>query len=133
MSSNTASSWARTNSGGSSCTAVTAVVFCAVSATIADIPWAPAAANALEVGLDAGATARVRGCDRECAWYWQTAPFAGMTRIRFDGCDLSPVRGHPGFRTGYSPVWPGADGCGPGGRVWSDWPTIVALTPRRGR
>ena len=23
------------------------------------------------------------------------APFAGMTRIRFDGCDLSPT-GHPG-------------------------------------
>jgi hypothetical protein len=24
-----------------------------------------------------------------------SAPFAGMTRIRFDGCDLSPGRGTP--------------------------------------
>src|SRR5438128_717225 len=47
MSPKTASSCARTNSGGSVCTAVTAVVFCAVSATSTDIPWQPAAANAL--------------------------------------------------------------------------------------
>ena len=46
MSSKTASSWARMKSGGSSWTAVTAAVFCAVSATSADIPWQPAAANA---------------------------------------------------------------------------------------
>jgi hypothetical protein len=38
MSSNTASSCAWTKSGGNSCTAVTPVVFCAVSATIADMP-----------------------------------------------------------------------------------------------
>ena len=46
MSSKTASSCARTNSGGTSCTSVTPTVFCAVSATIAVIPWQPAAANA---------------------------------------------------------------------------------------
>ena len=34
----TASSCARTNAGGTSCTAVTPVVFCAVSATIALMP-----------------------------------------------------------------------------------------------
>ena len=38
MSSKTASSWARMKSGGSSWTAVTAVVFCAVSATSALVP-----------------------------------------------------------------------------------------------
>ena len=46
MSPATASSCARTNHGGTSWTAVTSRVFCAVSATIADMPWAPAAANA---------------------------------------------------------------------------------------
>ena len=46
MSAKTASSWARTNAGGSSCTAVTPSVFCAVSATIALVPKQPAAANA---------------------------------------------------------------------------------------
>ena len=46
MSEKTASSCATTNSGGTSWTAVTPTVFCAVSATIADIPWAPAAAKA---------------------------------------------------------------------------------------
>ena len=45
--SHTASSWARTNPGGSSKTASTSRVFCAVSATIAVKPWTPAAANAL--------------------------------------------------------------------------------------
>ncbi len=34
------------NSSGSSCTAVTATVLCAVSATSALEPWHPAAANA---------------------------------------------------------------------------------------
>ena len=46
MSEKTASSCATTNSGGSSWIAVTAVVFCAVSATRTDMPCAPAAANA---------------------------------------------------------------------------------------
>src|ERR671935_1574 len=46
MSPKTASSCARTNSGGSVWTSVTATVLCAVSATSADIPWQPAAANA---------------------------------------------------------------------------------------
>jgi hypothetical protein len=34
-----------------------------------------------------------------CVGVYHAAPFAGMTRIRFDGCDLSPRRGHPGVRT----------------------------------
>ena len=46
MSEKTASSCARTNSGGTSCTAVTPTVFCAVSATTTLMPWQPAAANA---------------------------------------------------------------------------------------
>src|SRR5918995_1571263 len=46
MSSKTASSCARMKSDGSSCTAVTAAVLCAVSATRAVVPCAPAAANA---------------------------------------------------------------------------------------
>jgi hypothetical protein len=46
MSSKTASSWARTKAVGSSWTAVTAVVFCAVRATMTLEPWQPAAANA---------------------------------------------------------------------------------------
>jgi hypothetical protein len=46
MSSNTASSCAVTNFGGSSWIAVTPTVFCAVRATRADIPWQPAAAKA---------------------------------------------------------------------------------------
>src|SRR3954470_138902 len=46
MSPATASSCARTNHGGTSWMAVTSRVFCAVRATIADMPWTPAAANA---------------------------------------------------------------------------------------
>ena len=46
MSSKTASSCAVTNSGGNSWMAVTPTVFCAVKATIALIPWQPAAAKA---------------------------------------------------------------------------------------
>src|SRR5918996_5362501 len=46
MSSKRASSCARMKSGGTSWTAVTARVFWAVSATIAVVPWQPAAANA---------------------------------------------------------------------------------------
>src|SRR5436190_23567971 len=46
MSVKTASSCASTNSGGTSWTAVTPTVFWAVSATIALVPWQPAAANA---------------------------------------------------------------------------------------
>ena len=46
MSSKTASSWALTNAGGASWTASTEVVFCAVRATTALMPWQPSAANA---------------------------------------------------------------------------------------
>src|SRR2546423_5933297 len=49
----------------------------------------------LQVGLDAGAAARVRGGDRQTTRY-QASPFAGANRIRFDGWDLSPP-GHPGY------------------------------------
>ncbi len=47
MSSATASSWAVMKSAGSSWMARTPTVLWAVRATIADIPWQPAAANAL--------------------------------------------------------------------------------------
>ena len=47
MSSKIASSWARAKAGGASCTAVTEVVFWAVRATIALMPWQPRRANAL--------------------------------------------------------------------------------------
>ena len=67
MSSKTASSWARTNSGGTSCTAVTADVFCAVSATIARHPVAAGRGERLQVGLDPGAAARVGAGDRQAA------------------------------------------------------------------
>ena len=87
-----------TNSGGSSWIAVTAVVFCAVSATSTVIPWHAGGRERLQVGLDPGAAARVGGRDRQAPRNGHAAPFAGMTRIRFDGCDLSPGEGHPGRR-----------------------------------
>jgi len=54
-------------SGGNSCTAVTAVVFWAVRATSALVPYAPAAER-LQVGLDTGAAARIGRGDRQRAW-----------------------------------------------------------------
>ena len=50
----------------------------------------------LQVGLDAGAAAGVRRGDGETARWCQRPPFAGTNRIRFSGCDLSPV-GAPRF------------------------------------
>ena len=98
MSSKIASSWARMKSGGSSCTAVTDVVFCAVSATSALVPNTPAAAKALRSAWMPApppesdvAIVSARGTI--------SAPFAGMIRIRFDGCDLSPA-GAPRYAEG---------------------------------
>ena len=54
----------------------------------------------LQVGLDAGAAARVGRGDRETTRNDGSPPFAGTNRIRFDGCDLSPVQGHPGTGEG---------------------------------
>src|SRR5207302_10809199 len=45
----------------------------------------------LQVGLNARAAARVRARNRQATWN-QPTPFAGMTRIRFDGCVLSRAR-----------------------------------------
>ncbi len=94
MSPKTASSCARTNAGGSSWIAVTADVFCAVSATSTDVPYTPAAANAFRSAWMPApppesdvAIVSARGTIR--------APFAGTSRIRFDGCDLSRARGTP--------------------------------------
>ena len=89
MSEKTASSCATTNSGGSSWIAVTAVVFCAVSATSTDIPCAPAAANAFRSAW-MPAPPPSRTSRSSVLVERQRTPFAGMTRIRFDGCDLSP-------------------------------------------
>ena len=44
----------------------------------------------LQVGLDPGPSAGIGARNRDAAWNQRT-PFAGMTRIRFDGCDLSLV------------------------------------------
>src|SRR5262249_20122467 len=52
----------------------------------------------LQVGLDPGPSAGIGACDRDAAWNQRT-PFAGMTRIRFDGCDLSLSPRHPGAKT----------------------------------
>ena len=86
MSSKTASSCARTNSGGSSWIAVTPTVFCAVSATSTDIPCAPAAANAFRSAWIPApppesevAIVSARGT--------VIAPFAGTNRIRFRRSD----------------------------------------------
>ena len=48
----------------------------------------------LEVGLDPGASARVGAGNRQTTWNQRT-PFAGTSRIRFCGCDLSPLRRAP--------------------------------------
>ena len=52
----------RAGSGARRCTPS---VFCAVIAVIAQAPWTPQRGERLEVGLDAGAAARVRAGDRE--------------------------------------------------------------------
>ena len=94
MSPATASSCARTNAAGTSCTAFTSRVFCAVSATIAGHAVDAGGGKCLEVGLDPGPSAGIGAGDRDAAWN-QLTPFAGMTRIRFDGCDLSRGCGTP--------------------------------------
>src|SRR5439155_16813061 len=89
---------AGTNSGGSSWIAVTPIVFCAVSATIALIPWQPAAANAFR---SAWMPAPPPESDEAIVSARATisAPFAGITRIRFGGCVLSLSERHPGRRS----------------------------------
>ena len=83
-------------SGGARASPVTSIVFCAVSATSALDAVAAEPRERLQVGLDAGAAARVGRGDRETPRNGHSTPFAGMNRIRFDGCDLSPDAGHPG-------------------------------------
>ena len=63
MSASTASIWATTNSAGATCTAVTATVFCAVSAVMRRGAVDAERREGLEVGLDAGAAARVAAGD----------------------------------------------------------------------
>ena len=60
-----------------------------------DMPYTPAAANAFRSAwipapppLSEVAIVSARGTRN-------ATPFAGMTRIRFDGCDLSPAQGTP--------------------------------------
>jgi len=106
MSSKIASSSARTKSGGSSWIAVTATVFCAVSATRTEEPWQPAAANAFRSAWTPApppesdvAIVRQRGTVT-------IPPFAGTNRIRFDGCHLSPAAaGHPGSGILTTPIY----------------------------
>src|ERR671911_347375 len=64
---------------------------------MADVPYTPAAANAFRSAWIPApppesdvAIVKTRGVD-------VAPPFAGMTRIRFDGCDLSRAVRHPGL------------------------------------
>src|SRR5215218_9245096 len=80
---------------GTVSTEITSWVFWAVSATIAEVPCTPAAANAFRSAWipappPESDVAMVSALGITCT------PFAGMTRIRFDGCVLSP-HGHPGL------------------------------------
>jgi hypothetical protein len=49
--------------------------------------------ESLQVGLNAGASARVGGGNRQTTWR-QNSPFAGITRIRFAGV-ISALAGTP--------------------------------------
>ena len=76
--------------------AVTACVFCAVSAVSAVAPWTPACAKALRSAWTPApppesdvAIVNARGT---------MTPFAGTNRIRFDGSDLSRLRAAPRYR-----------------------------------
>ena len=89
MSEKTASSSASTNSGGSSCTAVTPSVFCAVNATIALVPKQPAAANAFRSAWIPAPPPESEPAIVKHRGTVKFTPFAGMTRIRFSGCVLS--------------------------------------------
>ena len=90
----TASSCARTNHGGTSSTASTSTGVLRGERDDRRRSMDAGGGERLEVGLDPGAAAGVGARDRDAAWNQRT-PFAGMTRIRFDGCDLSRARGTP--------------------------------------
>ena len=89
MSSNTASSWASTKVAGSSWTAVTPSVFCAVSATIALVPKQPAAANAFKSAWIPAPPPESEPAIVKHRGTAKFAPFAGTNRIRFSGSVLS--------------------------------------------
>src|SRR5690606_13988444 len=119
--SETASSCSRRNPGPGTCTDRTPCVFCATSAVVTAMPYAPCAQNALRsawipappVGsVPATESTRGReGASSEVALPGPGAtagvmegtvsgigghPFAGTSQSRFDGCDLSPAcAGHP--------------------------------------
>ena len=82
------------------------------------MPCAPAAANAFRSAWMPGAAAAVGARDRQRSRN-HCAPFAGTSRIRFDGCDLSPVG---------APRWPEASI----GRVSVDVLRWEGLLERRG-
>src|SRR5581483_6520002 len=82
--------------------AVTPAVFCAVSATIAEVPYTPAAANAFRSACTPAPPPESEAAIVSALGTVTWTPFAGMTRIRFDGCDLSPERGTP-VAEAYSP------------------------------
>ena len=85
--------------------AVTAVVFCAVSATSTDMPCAPAAAKAFRSAWIPAPPPESEVAIVSALGTTFT-PFAGMTRIRFDGCDLSRSLAAPRYdqRTERTPV-----------------------------
>ena len=88
MSPATASSCARTNHGGTSRTAVDLARVLRRERDDRRRPVNARGGERLQVGLDPGPSAGIGARNRDAAWNQRT-PFAGMTRIRFDGCDLS--------------------------------------------
>ena len=100
------------NSGGTSWTAVTAVVFCAVSATIALMPWQPRRANAFRSAWmpapppeSEPAIVRQRGSR---VHRWLRLPSASVATASAPGTSFSPERS-----SRISPRCPRASGAGP--------------------
>ena len=94
MSPATVSSCARTNHGGTSKTARDLARVLRRERDDRRRPMNAGGRERLQVGLDPGPSAGIGARNRDAAWNQRT-PFAGMTRIRFDGCDLSLPRGTP--------------------------------------
>ena len=98
MSENTASSCATTKSAGTSCTAVDAERVLGRERDDRGRAVHPCRGERLQVGLDARRRRRCRSpaIVNTHGTLKNVTPFAGTSRIRFDGCVLSPEQGHPG-------------------------------------
>jgi hypothetical protein len=97
MSSRTAAICARTKPGGSCSMAVTPRVFCAVSATMADIPCAPQRANAFRSAwMPAPPPESDEAIVSTRAMAVTAAPALGLTRPRASGAGCARPRRRPG-------------------------------------